>query len=117
MAPASRIRIITCPPGEAPLAVRLAWVGLELPVTPTSRKLAMTSGVLSGPRGVWQALGALVLGRYGVRTGYAVIARDAVNLLQARDPLAAAWWREHCGHLLDGKRLFLFPTASCEERP
>jgi len=66
---------------------------------------------------VWQALGVLVLGRYGVRTGYAVIARDAVNLLQARDPLAAAWWREHCGHLLDGKRLFLFPTASCEERP
>jgi hypothetical protein len=47
MAPASRIRIITCPPaGEAPLAERLAWVGLELPVTPTSRKLAMTSGVL-----------------------------------------------------------------------
>ena len=117
MAPASRVRIITCPPGEAPLAVRLAWVGLELPGTPTSRKLAMTSGVLSGPRGLWWQLAGLVRGRYGVRTGYAVIARDAVNLLQAKDPAAAAWWREHCAHLLDGRRLFLFPTASCEERP
>ena len=117
MAPASRVRIITCPPGEAPLAVRLAWVGLELPVTPTSRKLAMTSGVLSGPRSLLQGLVALFTGGYGVRTGYAVVARDAVDLLQAKDPTAAAWWREHCAHLLDGKRGFLFPTAGCEERP
>jgi hypothetical protein len=46
-----------------------------------------------------------------------VTALDAVNLLQTKDPTAAAWWREHCGHLLDGKRQFLFPTASCQERP
>src|SRR5436190_16447249 len=111
MAPASRIRIVTCPPGEAPLAVRLAWVGLELPVTPTSRKLAMISGVLSAPRSLWQGLAALFTGGYGVRTGYAVNARDAVNLLNAKDSTAAAWWREHCAHLLDGKRMFLFPTA------
>lgn len=117
MAPVIRIRIIACPPGEAPLAVRLAWVGLELPVTPTSRKLALTSGVLSGPRSLWPGLAALFTGGYGVRTGYAVIARDAVDMLQPKDPSAAAWWREHCAHLLDGKRLFLFPTASCEERP
>ena len=71
MAPASRVRIITCPPGEAPLSVRLAWVGLELPVTPTSRKLAMTSGVLSAPRDWWQRIAALFTGSYGVRTGYA----------------------------------------------
>ena len=117
MAPASRVRIITCPPGEAPLSVRLAWVRLELPVTPTSRKLAMTSGVLSAPRDWWQRIAALFTGSYGVRTGYAVNARDAVDLLQTKDPSAAAWWREHCAHLLDGKRSLLFPTASCEERP
>jgi hypothetical protein len=46
-----------------------------------------------------------------------VNARDAVNLLQAKDPTAATWWREHCGHLLDGKRWLLFPTTGCEERP
>jgi hypothetical protein len=119
MAPATRIRILSCPPGEAPLSVRLAWVGLELPLDPqrSSRQFAMTSGVLSAPRGWWRRLVGLVLGRYGVRTGYAVNALEAVNLLQAKDPVAAAWWREHCAHLLDGKRGFLFPTAGCEERP
>jgi len=99
--------------------VRLAWVGLELPLTPgrAGRQLAMTSGVVSAPRGWWQRIAALFLGRYGVQTGYAVNARDAVNLLQAKDPTAAAWWREHCGHMLDGKRWFLFPTAGGEARP
>src|SRR5882672_3837831 len=118
MAPATRIRIIACPPGEAPLSVRLAWVGLELPLTPAraTRQLAMTSGVLSVPRGWWPRVAALVRGRYGVQTGYAVNARDAVNLLQAKDPAAAAWWRQHCAHLLEGKRWFLFPTETCEER-
>jgi hypothetical protein len=119
MGPVTRIRILSCPPGEAPLSVRLAWVGLELPLDPqrSSRQFAMTSGVLSAPRGWWRRLVGLVLGRYGVRTGYAVNALEAVNLLQAKDPVAAAWWREHCAHLLDGKRGFLFPAAGCEERP
>jgi hypothetical protein len=119
VAPATRIRIIACPPGEAPLSVRLAWVGLELPLASgrASRQLAMTSGVVSTPRGMWPRIAALLLGRYGVQTGYMVTALDAVNLLQTKDPTAAAWWREHRGHLLDGKRQFLFPTASCQERP
>ena len=119
MAPATRVRIIACPPGEAPLSVRLAWVGLELPLASSraTRQLAMTSGVVSTPRGLWQRIVALFLGRYGVRTGYMVTALDAVTVLQAKDPATAAWWREHCGHLLDGKRQFLFPTASCQERP
>ena len=114
---ATRIRIVSCPPGEAPLSVRLAWVGLELPLARTARQLAMTSGVVSAPRGLWRRFASLFLGRYGVQTGYMVTARDAVDVLQAKDPAAAAWWREHCAHLLDGKRQFLFPTASCQERP
>lgn len=99
--------------------MRLAWVGLELPLAPgrNTRQLAMTSGVVSAPRGWWQRIAALFLGRYGVQTGYAVNARDAVDLLHAKDPTAAAWWREHCAHMLDGQRWFLFPTAGCEERP
>jgi len=119
VAVATRIRIVSCPPGEAPLSVRLAWVGLELSLASgrTSRQLAMTSGVVSAPRGLWRRLAALFLGDYGVQTGYMVTARDAVNVLQTKNPAAAAWWREHCGHLLDGKRQFLFPTASCQERP
>ena len=110
------IRIIACPPGEAPLSVRLAWVGLELPLTRASRQLAMTSGVVSSPRDWWRRIVGLVTGSYGIRTGYMVNARDAVDLLQGKDPTAAAWWREHCAHLLDGKRQFIFPTASCQER-
>jgi hypothetical protein len=116
VAVASKIRIITCPPGEAPLSVRLAWVGLELPLSKASRQLAMTSGVVSSPRDWWRRIVGLVTGRYGVHTGYMVNARDAVDLLQGKDPNAAAWWREHCAHMLDGKRQFLFPTASCQER-
>jgi hypothetical protein len=71
VAVSTRIGIVSCPPGEAPLSVRLVWVGVELP---------LASGRIT------------------------------------KDPAAAAWWREHCG-LLDGKRQFLFPTASCQERP
>ncbi len=113
----TKIRIVACPPGEAPLSVRLAWVGLELPLTRQSKQLAMTSGVISSPRDWWRRLVGLVTGRYGVQTGYMVTARDAVDLLQTKDPTAAAWWRQHCAHMLDGKRQFLFPTASCQERP
>jgi hypothetical protein len=77
----------------------------------------MASGVLSSPRGWWQRVVGLVNGRYMVKTGYAVNALEAVNLLQAKDPVAAACWREHCAHLLDGRRSLLFPAAGCEERP
>jgi hypothetical protein len=119
MALATRIRILTTPPGDAPLSVRMAWVGLDLPLDPRriGRQLGLASGVLSSPRGWWQRIVGLVTGSYAVKTGYAVNALEAVNLLQAKDPVAAAWWREHCAHLLDGKRSFLFPAAGCEERP
>jgi len=119
MALATRIRILTTPPDEAPLSVRMAWVGLDLPLDPrrVGRQLGLASGVLSSPRGWWQRIVGLVTGSYAVKTGYAVNALEAVNVLQAKDPVAAAWWRAHCAHLLDGKRSFLFPAAGCEERP
>src|SRR4029434_2167931 len=119
MALATRIRILTIPPGEAPLSVRIACGGLDLPLDPrrVGRQLAMASGVLSSPRGWWQQIVGPLTGRYMVQTGYAVNAMEAVNLLQAKDPGAAAWWREHCAHLLDGRRSLLFPAAGREERP
>jgi hypothetical protein len=115
---AKSIRIVACPPGEAPLSVRLAWVGCELPLAPnrSTRRLVLTSGVVSAPRGFWQRIAALFLGRYRVQAGYMVTARDAVAVLETRNPSAAAWLREHCGYALDGKREFLFPTASCQEK-
>ena len=100
------------------MSVRLAWVGLELPLAPnrSTRRLVMTSGIVSAPRGFWQRILALFLFRYGVQAGYMVNARDAVAVLETKNPSAAAWLRQHCGHFLDGKREFLFPTASCQEQ-
>ena len=43
------------------------------------------------PSRVAARIAAVFLGHYGVQSGYAVNARDAVNLLQATDPAAAAW--------------------------
>ena len=99
--------------------MRLAWVGLELPVARGRgrRRTWLTSGVLSAPRGWWPKIAALFLGRYRRQTGYAVNALEAVNLLHAKDPVAAAWWREHCAFLLDGKHHFMFLAEGCEERP
>ncbi len=90
----TRIRIIKCPPGEAPLSVRLAWVGLELPVAPGRGRPRtwLASGVLSTPRGWWQRVGGLFTGRYRRQTGYAVNALEAVNLLARRQ---AHLRREH----------------------
>ena len=92
MAPTTRIRIIKCPPDEAPLSVRLAWIGLELPFAPGRGRPRtwLGSGVLSAPRGWWQRVGGLFTGRYQRQTGDAVNALEAVNLLAAKDPGAAA---------------------------
>ena len=114
----AKIRIIACPPGEAPPAVREAWIGLELPM-PTGpvggRRGWLTTGVISGPTTWWQRMIGILLGRVQMHSGYAVNGLEAVNALALRDPAAAAWWRENCGHLLDGKRRLVFPADVCQE--
>ncbi len=112
------IRIVACPPGEAPQAIREAWIGLELPFrgTPWShRRLFLTSGVVTGPRTLWQRLLYALRGRLAIQSGYAVNALEAVNILATKDAAAARWWREHGAHLLDGKRNLLFIANVCEE--
>ena|SRR2546430_8336808 len=115
----NKIRIVACPPGEAPESVRKAWIGLELPLAPgplgRRRNAIVLGGVLTAPRTWWKRILALVLGKFERRTGYVVNALDAVNLLAARDPDAAKWWRDHCSYLLDGKRHFVFAAHVCEE--
>ena len=116
----TRIRIVACPPGEAPQAVREAWIGLDLPLPPGrgSRQGRWRGfGVLSGPRAWWQELIPILLGRVRRHNGYAVNALEAVNRLALKDPEAAAWWRQHCAHALTGKRFFIFAAEACEERP
>ncbi len=113
----AKIRIIACPPGEAPRAVREAWIGLELPL-PTGRlsrrRVWLTSGVLSGPRTWGQRLINLLRGRMQVHSGYAVNGLDAINVLALKDPIAATWWRDNAPHSLDGKRHLVFPAEVCQ---
>ena len=114
----ARIRIIACPPGEAPRAVREAWVGLELPL-PTGalahRRVWLTTGVVSGPRTWWQRVIGILRGRVQVHPGYGVNGLDAINVLALKDPGAATWWRDNCPYLLDGKRRLMFPADVCQE--
>jgi len=81
----AKIRIVAFPPGEAPQAVREAWIGLELPLPPGRlghRRGWLTTGVVSGPRTWWQRV---------------------------------TWWRDNCAYLLDGKRHLLFPADVRQE--
>src|SRR5213083_723391 len=89
----SYIRIIACPPGEAPLAVREAWIGLELPLSSNplvgpGRRSFFTGGVISGPRGWWQTLVQLVRGQLARPSGYAVNAStlSTLSLLRMKPP-------------------------------
>jgi hypothetical protein len=112
----SYIRIVTIPPGEAPLWVREKWVGLELPLAGGDRgpRMSFTSGVLSGPRNRLIALWWALLGRLKRQTGYAVDAIEAVRILEATAPDAASWWRQNVPRLQVRKRKFLFHKSACE---
>ncbi|MDO8510070.1 MAG: hypothetical protein Q7S15_00405 [bacterium] len=81
-----RIRIIKIPAGEAPLEVRRAWVGLELPCDPVCGYPDSGSeiGVVSKE--------PLRFNRYG----YSVPQAEAIAILVRHAPAAAAWWRDHC---------------------
>jgi hypothetical protein len=112
------IRIIACPPGEAPQAVREAWIGLELPLLPGRlghRRGWLTTGVVSGPRTWWRRVIGILTGRVQAHSGYAVNGLEAIKVLALKDPHAATWWRDNCGHLLDGKRHLVFPLEVCQE--
>jgi hypothetical protein len=111
------IRIIATPPGEAPLAVRRAWVGLVLPLRPgeTGPSEAGVSGVLTGPRGLLARIWRLLTGQYEVRWQYLVLVDDALDVLEEASPEAAAWWRENTPHLIGRGRSFGFTAEVCEE--
>jgi hypothetical protein len=113
--PNARIRIIAVPPGEAPFWVRQEWVGLELPLTRYVKpQEAFTFGVLSGPSNWLGQMWGLLWGRADRVVGYAVEGAKAVELLQAKSPDAARWWREHAPQHLEPRRYLLFHEHVCE---
>ena len=109
--PASHLRITSVPPGEAPLWVREKWVGLSLPLAQrkAQARLLFTSGVLSGPRGFFASIGALLAGKLQRRSGFVVETQAAIAVLATSSPEAAAWWQENTPHLLRKTRYFVFP--------
>jgi hypothetical protein len=88
-------------------------VGLSLPLVQgrASSLLVLTSGVVSGPKGVLPWLAALFGGRLSFKRGFPVAAQAAVELLASVHPEAAAWWRTNTPHLLKGKRYLVFPEG------
>jgi len=93
------VRVVEAPPGEAPEAIRRAWVGVKLPLRLWQARAGThrTEGVLSGR--------ARESGQ-----GYAVNGRAAVEALAVHSPEAAAWWRTNAPHVLaQGYRLW-FPS-------
>jgi hypothetical protein len=95
-----RVRIRATPPGEAPEAIRQAWVGLELPARAEQ-----------GDPGAFD-----VLSNRSVycRDCYAVNGAEAVSLLAAHSPDAAQWWRRNAPHVLVGGYDLIFPAEVCE---
>jgi hypothetical protein len=100
--PRARIRIIGLPPGEAPLWVRYAWLGLELPLIP---------GQVRGER----VIAEQVLSHRPVvpPLGYAVDGKTAIELLGSASPDAAAWWRQWAPVVLTPGYQLVFPAADC----
>jgi hypothetical protein len=78
------VRIISVPDGEAPLAIREAWVGLVLPVW-------FDSG--SGPDGSFRTVGVLGGARETYK-GFAVPINAAIHALEFMGKTEAAdWWK------------------------
>jgi hypothetical protein len=108
------IRIVSVPPGEAPLAIREAWIGLELPSLRKQPGRYLGSGVLSGPRSLAQSLIRLLTFRTTLHGGYIVPALPAVEILERSNPAAARWWRENTPHLVRSRRFLVFSVECCE---
>jgi hypothetical protein len=99
-----RVRIKALPPGEAPEDIRRAWIGLELPIA---------NGQADGrSRGVF---GVLSNEPVSCCQGYSVDGAQAVRILAAKAPDAAAWWRRNAPHTLIGGYQLVFPAYVCEQ--
>ncbi len=108
------IKIISTPPGEAPLEIREAWIGIVLPLAESKIRNGSTFGVLSWPGGLFQQWWEILRGCAKNESTYAVNAKTAIEILEASKPEAAAWWRENAPQLLVPYRRFGFAPDACE---
>lgn len=116
--PVGTIHIISPPMGEAPSWVREAWVGLELPVLGSVRSVAWpTHGVTTGPKSLMAKIAACFTGNFQRIKGYRVRAQVAVDILAAKRPDAADWWRENAPHLVRAGQVLVFNDDACSAMP
>ena len=111
------VRIIAVPPGDAPLHVRRAWVGLVVPMHVkfgADPHRVSVFGVMTGPRWFFSRAWAYLTGRANKVSGYVLDPRTCVDLLEKKDPEAAGWWRRHASHMLQPGRHFVFSSEVCE---
>jgi hypothetical protein len=136
------VRVIAAPPGEAPEAVRRAWVGLELPLAAGetgprvvhaggafARLRAALARALDRVESAWEkrrrpspqarALLARVRARLEGRTrtefGFVIDAPRALLRLADKAPWAAQWWRERAPHTWKAGHTFVFPADVCAD--
>ena len=109
------IRITSTPQGEAPREVRMAWIGLELPLANPDMIEASTLGVLSARRWWTRLRSRLGLLPANTMQGYLVERFRAISFLQRHAPEAAAWWIANLPEVAqDDGTLFLFDRDCCE---
>jgi hypothetical protein len=94
------IRIIKRPDGEAPSAVRDAWIGLVLPVHDTSEKMHLVQVVSERPA-------------RPEHDSHAVQFEDAMNVLGKKSPAARDWWQNNTR----GMNHLVFQPDCCEVLP
>jgi hypothetical protein len=101
----AHLRIVRTPPGEAPEAIRQAWIGVELP---------LRSGETQPQN--HPMVGVLSLRSSGCATayGYSVDGHSALEALAHHSPTAAQWWRKNAPQVLDRGYQLWFPPDVCE---
>jgi hypothetical protein len=111
------VRIIAVPPGEAPLEVRQAWVGLVLPIDERFGGLPVrvpVFGVRTAPTSMLARMWAMITGGARLVDGYVLDPQRCVDILEDHDRKAAMWWRDYAPHMLKKGKRFVFPANVCE---
>jgi len=110
------VRITKTPPGEAPLEVRNAWVGLVLPLRrgETGPRRILTAGVVTGPRSRLGFLVAALLRRFEPVVGFVIDAAASLEILAEHDASAAEWWRDNAPSTVAPGKALLFHAEVCE---
>lgn len=112
-----QVRIISTPPGEAPLDVRRAWVGVVVPLPadhPEEPVRVLTDGVLTAPRTMLGRIWSRLTGRTQWWTGFALEGAECISALARSSPSAAQWWRDNTPRFLEPGHRLVFPSNSCE---